>query len=524
MLKRGIFETVGGASVQRSAFNLSYEKKLTCKFGRLYPVLCEEAVPGDRWNIGNELVLRLQPMVAPVLHEINVYVHYFFVPYRLLWENWEQFITTPVGTPGAPVLPRWLPEAASATAPGTLWDYLGMPSIATDPEMPNQLTYHDNYPLTFPRTAYDLIWNEYYRDQNLFTAVVIDQNDYVSPAEDVPYNRAWEKDYFTSALPWQQKGTAPALPVTGHVAWDSDLFEIGSGDYDAAGSGTSGIGYVGFGTGLANDRLYANYSNVRSNANAFMNNNAFIGAGIDIKEIRVAFQVQRWLERNARSGTRYTEFLRSHFAVSPRDERLQRPEYIGGSKSPIIISEVLQTSQTSVDSPQGTMTGHGIAVNKGFAGTYNVTEHGLIMGIMSILPRTNYSQGINRQWLRKTPYDFFFPEFQNLSEQAVEQGEIYFNAGRAPSVPFGYQGRYNEMRYKPSMVSGLFKSTLNYWHLGRQFSTPPELNQDFVSTNDEDFTRIFEVGTEDYCLVSFGNIITAIRPICISSEPGLSDH
>lgn len=527
--KRGIFESVGGARVQRSAFNLSHEHKLTCKMGQLVPVLLEECVPGDRWKIGNEMVMRFQPMVAPILHEVNVFVHYFFVPYRLLWAQWEEFITKGEAGTSAPALPRWVPEDVASMGVGTLWDYMGFPSPVTQP---NAVTYHDYYPVAFPINAYYRIFNEFYRDQNItppLPAGAMLTADYVSGDAEVPLMRAWEKDYFTSSLPDQQKGTAPALPVTGHAEWDSDLFEIGAGDYNAAGSGASGVGYVGFGTGLANDNLYANYANVRTNANNFLNNNDLISAGIDIQDIRAAFQIQRWLERNQRAGSRYTEFLRSHFCVSPRDERLQRPEYIGGSKSPVIVSEVLQTSETTTGaggSPQGTMAGHGMSINQAHCGTYDVQEFGLIMGIMSVLPRTNYQQGINRQWLKQTTYDYFFPEFANLSEQAVTTAEVYFDGAGAtnPGELFGYQGRYNELRYKPSVCSGLFKSTLNYWHLGRIFASKPELNDDFIYTEEDDFLRIFAVQTEDYILCSFGNILTAVRPLPINAEPGLIDH
>ena len=250
----------------------------------------------------------------------------------------------------------------------------------------------------------------------------------------------------------------------------------------------------------------------------------------DVSDLRLAFQVQKWMERNARSGARYTEFLRSHFAVAPRDDRLQRPEYIGGSKCPMIISEVMQTSGTesttgTQKTPQGYLAGHGISVGAQFAGKYTATEYGLIMGIMSVMPRSAYQQGINRQWLRKTKYDFYFPEFAHLSEQAVTQEEIYASASKTENEKiFGYQPRYNEMRSKDTMVCGEMRKDFNYWHLGRIFDSAPVLNSDFVTCNPS--KRVFAVTDENVngLIVNFANKITAIRPLPVEGTPGLIDH
>ena len=248
----------------------------------------------------------------------------------------------------------------------------------------------------------------------------------------------------------------------------------------------------------------------------------------DIADLRLAFQIQKWMERNARAGVRYTEFLRAHFGVSPRDDRLDRPEYIGGSKSPIIVSEVLQTSSTDATTPQGNLAGHGLSVNEAYCGSYNVQEYGLILGMFSVMPRPSYQQGINRQWLRRTRYDFFFPEFQNLSEQAIENAEIMaLDADATHNTGiFGYQGRYDEMRYKPNMVVGEMRDTFDYWHLGRVFDalTPPVLNSDFVECNPDDCKRVFAVQDVPGLMVQFANIIKAFRPLMIQAEPGLIDH
>ena len=364
------FSNVGALVPERSAFDLSYSKTFTCDMGELIPVMCDEVVPGDVFKIGCESVIRFQPLVAPVLHEINQYVHYFFVPYRILWSDWENFITGGVTGNLTPALPRWTP---TNNAVGSLWDYLGFPT---------GISPADAYPLDFPRLAYNTIFNQYYRDESLVSEVALTNESIL--------NRAWEKDYFTSSLLSAQRGTPPALPI--------------SGTSKAVFTSTAGTTSLGLDFWVSNNTVSAT-SKVPLDKNTVDLSSA---SPFSIADFRLAFQIQRWLERNNRAGARYTEFLKAHFGVSPRDERLHRPEYIGGTKSPIIVSEVLQTSSTDGTSPQGHLAGHGLSVNADFCGKYHATEYGLIMGIMSVMPRTMYQQGINRQWLRRTKYDFYF--------------------------------------------------------------------------------------------------------------------
>ena len=262
-----------------------------------------------------------------------------------------------------------------------------------------------NVSYAFPRRAYNTVFNEYYRDETL--------QDEVDLTNNLILNRNWEKDYFTSALLTQQRGTAPALPISGTT---SAVFP------SSAFSDVSAVATMTFAVGGVDNKAYLGNSVAADNAELFMNGNTVdlsTASTFDIADLRLAFQIQKWMERNNRAGVRYTEFLRAHFGVSPTDDRLQRPEYIGGSKSPIVVSEVLQTSSTDATSPQGNLAGHGIGVSSNFCGKYRVQEYGLVIGIMSIMPRTMYQQGINRQWLKDTCYDFFFPEFVNLSEQAI---------------------------------------------------------------------------------------------------------
>lgn len=507
-----IFNRTGSLIPGRSMFNLSYEKKFTCDMGQLIPILCDEMVPGDFFKIGNQAVVRFQPLVAPVLHEINMFVHYFFVPYRLLWanadpDNWETFISGGITGNLTPTIPTWEPTDSTENS---LWDYMGFPT-GVDPD--------GAYPVDFPRRAYNFVYNEYYRDESLISPVAL--------TNETILNRCWEKDYFTSALTNQQRGTAPALPISGNssAVWASAF----NAEWPAATGGA---------TANFNYSTTDNHPHSTGNTKAALelntiplvdlNNNTVdlsSATTFDIADLRLAFQIQKWMERNNRAGARYTEFLKSHFGISPRDDRLQRPEYIGGSRVPIIISEVLQTSSTDVTSPQGNLAGHGVTVSSAYCGKYHANEFGLIIGIMSVMPKPAYQQGINRQWLRRTKYDFYFPEFANLSEQAIEKAEIFASNVAADNTEiFGYQGRYDEMRIKQNMVCGEMRTTFDYWHMGRVFDpgTPPELNDDFVTCIPR--KDIFAVPTAPGLIVSFGNVIKAFRPLPLSAEPGLIDH
>ena len=246
----------------------------------------------------------------------------------------------------------------------------------------------------------------------------------------------------------------------------------------------------------------------------------------NVSDLRLAFQIQKWMERNARGGARYTEYLNNHFGVSPRDERLQRPEYLGGTKLPLMVSEVLQTSETGT-TPQGTMAGHGLSAGRDFCATYRAEEFGLIMGIMSIMPRTAYSQGINRQWLRTTRYDFYSPEWAHLSEQAIIRAELYANSVSGDNTTvFGYQGRYNEMRSKQNMLCSLMRygvsGSLAFWHIGRNFASAPSLNETFIRcVPRKDYLA---APSQPACIVNIANIIKAIRPMPVEPNPGLIDH
>lgn len=532
-----VYSSINGVRPGRTKFNLSYSSKFDCDMGQLIPVMCKEVVPGDTFKIGNEVVIRFQPLVAPVLQEINATVHYFYVPNRLLMKedegSWEDFITGGADGETSVTLPRWTGETGY-NSKFTLWDYFGLP-VGVNPKIA---------PISFPKRAYNLVWNAYYRSEDLQEEVDLDNN--------LVLNKGWSRDYFTSALPWQQRGTAPGLPISGILPLTqigtSNIF--GYNDHSdlgvtyVEGKSSSGMYYLrktgegqdvdlsfGFTNAPLSIRQFSDKDNATSAVFGTVPGNFGVdlsnGVTFNVSDLRLAFQVQKWMERNARSGIRYTEFLRSHFGVAPRDERLQRPEYLGGSKSPVIVSEVLQTSQTTKGesgSPQGNLSGHGISASQNFVTKYHAVEFGWIIGILCVMPKPSYQQGVDRSLLRQTRYDYYFPEFAHLSEQAVLNEELYSDGSDEDEAIFGYQGRYNEMRTSHSLVCGNMRDTLSYWHLGRIFDERPNLNGTFLECQPESLKRIFAVENVPGLIANVGNSIEAIRPMPYYAEPGLIDH
>lgn len=565
-----VFNRVGRIRPRRNKFDLSYRNNFTCKMGQLIPVMCDEAVPGDFFKIGNELTIRFQPMSAPIMHEITATVHYFFVPYRILWSQWEDFIVQG-DTPPLPITPPILSVVPSNNLRKTIWDYIGLPFF-------NREVSGSNYfamPLMFPFLAYNMIWNEYYRDENL-QAELPDYYDSASPPVindnliRIRY-RNWKKDYFTAALPFRQKGQAPALPVNTSLTWNNySLNNLKYANTTLYNPTTSvnvlhgdirnsplASGSQPFSANMSvNPAEAGNIGVLGTNVNNIGpilvgsvpgGTPGVTGLGLttttfNVSDLRLSFQIQKWLERNARAGTRYTSFLQAHFGVSPTDARLDRPEYIGGTKQPVIISEVLQTSQTTTDpqsgSPLAQMAGHGLGADAQYAGNYNVQEYGVIIGLLSVMPKPSYQQGMNRQWLRRVPSDFYFPEFSHLSEQGIYNCELFTNWVGSDSAIFGYTGQYDEMRVKHDIVAGEMRirrdgyaepwpenMQLSYWNLSRWFRTRPLLNDAFITTqNNIPESRVFAVDGVDTLIVNCVNRIHAVRPLPLIAEPGLVDH
>lgn len=522
-----IFNSIRMKRPRRNAFDLSYESKLTLNMGELVPIMCMPVVPGDKFRVKTESLVRLAPLVAPMMHRVNVFTHYFFVPNRLVWNEWEDFITKGVDGEDVPVLPsfRLSPDLVSSNpsrlfGDGSLWDYLGLPSLkgiggAEFPNpSPNGVTAPQNYRVSsLPFRAYQLIYNEYYRDQNLTDPVDI---SLLSGFEDTLHalnllqlrRRAWEKDYFTSALPWLQRGPEVTVPIQG----SGDTLDV---VYDKQASTTQrwiDSDNRAFQNGVAYDATYATEGNLHLSRLIAVNGGTGNRApeldpngtlkvnvdemGINLNDLRTSNALQRWFERNARGGSRYVEQILSHFGVRSSDARLQRPQFLGGGRMPISVSEVLQTSSTDETSPQANMAGHGISagINNGFKHYFE--EHGYIIDIMSITPRSGYQQGVPRDFTKFDNMDFYFPEFAHLSEQEIKNQEVFLSADGDNDKTFGYTPRYAEYKYHQSEAHGDFRGNLSFWHLNRIFEGRPNLNTTFVECKPSN--RVFATSeTED---------------------------
>jgi len=500
------FQAVAGRRTKYSKFDLSHERKMSLNFSELIPIMCNEVVPGDKFRVNSEIMMRFAPMIAPMMHRVNVYTHYFFVPNRLIWDNWESFITggrQGDELPSAPVV-RIQDDRKQYFAKGTLADYFGLPIV--DPATTVTQVASIN---ALPFRAYQLIYNEYYQDQNLSEPIDFSKADGLSDSGDhakimAMRKRAWEKDYFTSALPWAQRGGETSIPVQydDHVRIQNQ-----DGSEPAPPVNLSGLA-SGAETWLSGDGSWVTMENIE---------------GININDLRKSARLQEWLERNARAGSRYIEQVLSHFGVRSSDARLQRPEYLSGGRQPVVISQVLnQTGSEGTDAlPQGNMAGHGISVGShGFRRRFE--EHGFVIGIMSVLPKTAYQQGIHKMWNRRDKLDYYWPEFAQLGEQEVENREIFYDpAGTVNSETFGYQSRYAEYKYQCSTVHGDFRDTLNFWHMGRIFNELPVLNEEFIQSNPDD--RIFAVTDplEDKMYCQVYNRVDAVRPMPYFNNPTL---
>lgn len=473
---------------EKSKFDLSHEKKLTVEAGRLIPVLCEEVVPGDVFNISSEFLIRLQPLVSPAYVRLNAYIHYFFVPNRLLWSDWEKFIS------GDDLAIPTIYLDSSSLQTGTLWDYFGLPTKSGQVSGALEV-------LRMPFQAYNLIYNEYYRDQNLVGEVGLD------PANVIwwPYKRAWSKDYFTGALPWAQKGDPVQFPVVNTVNYKSNAqAKLSSNGANATGtiSATSGA-------------IKAGVDNIK------IENIDTISSFFTINNFRFAYRLSRWLEKQARAGSRYIETIAAHFNIIGDDARLQRPEYIGGGKSNILISEVVNNYGRKLEDtqalPQGNLAGHGISVGETNKAYYKSTEHGWIIGIFSIIPEADYFQGVHKKFTRQFVTDYYWPEFANLGEQEVKQREIYATGSGSDENVFGYQSRYAEYRHAMNSIHGDFRTTMKAWHDAREFSAAPNLNQTFIECTPGN--NFFAVPATRNYLVNIYHRIDALRPMPADNSP-----
>lgn len=511
------------ANIQRSTFDRSHGNKTTFDAGYLVPIFLDEALPGDTFKLNMTAFARLATPLFPFMDNVVLDSFFFAVPNRLVWENWQKFNgeQTDPGDSTDFTIPQMV--EATGYAEQSLSDYFGIP---INTPISTSALWH---------RAYNLIWNEWFRDENLQDSLVVDVDDGPDdPADYVLQRRGKRYDYFTSCLPWPQKGDAVNIPLGTSAPIISDATGIpkfipqGFAGAEAAFVIPTGVG------GSNSPSVYWNSNNTDPTNTAQWGDTTGLIADLTdataatINSLRQAFQIQKLYERDARGGTRYTEIIRSHFGVISPDSRLQRPEYLGGGSTPVVINPVPQTSETTVDSPQANLaaTGTVTAFNHGF--TKSFTEHCVIIGMVAVRADLNYQQGLNRMFSRSTRFDFYWPALAHIGEQAVLNKEIYYQNTTVDDDVFGYQERFAEYRYKPSQITGLFRSqatdTLDAWHLAQDFSALPTLSASFIVENPP-IDRVKALG-DDYPDFLFDSWIKyhCARPMPTYSVPGLVDH
>ena len=516
------------ANIERSTFDRSHGFKTTFDADYLVPIYVDEVLPGDTFNLNCQMFGRLATPINPIMDNMYMDTFFFYVPNRLVWENWKKFC----GEQDDPTdstdyaIPT---KALTGSVAGDLHDHMGLPIDAATLSAVNVSV--------LPLRAYHLIYQEWFRDQNLQSDVGVFTNDSSSvcaTGASTLRKRNKKHDYFTSCLPWTQKindGTSVSVPLSGE-AWVTG-FGIDSADTESSGTETFRDSYEGnvnttqktvsdwFTSASDTFIIESDGSNVPQ-IRAMLDS----ATGANINQLRLSFQLQKFFEKDARSGTRYNEKVFAHFGVTVPDYRLQRPEYLGGSSDAVNVSPVAQTSSTDATTPQGNLSAIGtVSSRSGF--TKSFTEHGYIIGLANVRADLTYQQGLNKMWSRSTVYDFYWPSFAHLGEQAVLSGEIYTTGHVNDADVFGYQERYAEYRYKPSQISGLFRSqhaqTLDSWHLSEEFTTRPSLNSTFITSNTP-VDRVIAVTTEPHFILDGYIELKTTRPMPVHGVPGLIDH